>query len=172
MQTTLNYHYLRTYLPVRYSADFQQQQNRREVYNFKDGKCSSELKRELINEIRDAIGYSKYEWIVCFIPASTYQRTMTRYSEILTSIKNEIGVDVTLNAIQVIADKEPGHNGKKESNPASNYSFNNNLYRGKKVLLIDDVITRGTTFKSTAIKLLESGAKDVKGLFIAKTVWN
>lgn len=167
-----NYHYLRSYLPVRFSADYQQQQDRREVYNFKDGRCSSELKKELLSEIRNAIGYTKSEWVVCFIPASSNERTITRYSSILSSIINEIGVDATLNAIRVTVDKEPGHMAGKLNDPSSNFNFNNSLFNGKRVLLIDDVITRGNTFTCTSIRLLRLGAKEVKGLFVAKTVWN
>ena len=46
---------------------------------------------------------------------------------------------------------------------------------GKKVILIDDVITRGRTFTQTASKILANGASCVIGMFVAKTVnpdWN
>ena len=42
-------------------------------------------------------------------------------------------------------------------------------YNGKNVLLFDDVITSGTSFKQVAAKLLETGAKSVTGVFLAKT---
>ena len=41
---------------------------------------------------------------------------------------------------------------------------------GKKVILIDDIITRGTTFNKTADKLESMGAVCVTGLFLAKTI--
>jgi predicted amidophosphoribosyltransferase len=49
------------------------------------------------------------------------------------------------------------------------------LLVGKKVILIDDVITRGRTFTQTASKILANGASSVTGMFVAKTVnpdWN
>lgn len=49
------------------------------------------------------------------------------------------------------------------------------IIQGKKVILIDDVITRGRTFSDTAIKMINKGASSVVGLFVAKTVnpdWN
>jgi predicted amidophosphoribosyltransferase len=49
------------------------------------------------------------------------------------------------------------------------------LFRGKKVILVDDVITRGRTFVQTADKLIANGASSVEGMFVAKTVnpdWN
>lgn len=49
------------------------------------------------------------------------------------------------------------------------------LFRGKKVILVDDVITRGRTFVQIANKLISNGASSVEGLFVAKTInpnWN
>lgn len=47
--------------------------------------------------------------------------------------------------------------------------LNSEQYKGKNVLLFDDVITSGGSFKQVAAKLLETGAKSVIGIFLAKT---
>jgi glutamine phosphoribosylpyrophosphate amidotransferase len=48
--------------------------------------------------------------------------------------------------------------------------FNPEVFKGKKVILIDDVRTRGTTFNMTADKMTGLGAASVFGVFVAQTI--
>lgn len=48
-------------------------------------------------------------------------------------------------------------------------TINSEQYKGKNVLLFDDVITSGSSFKQVSAKLLETGAKSVTGIFLSKT---
>ena len=63
-----------------------------------------------------------------------------------------------------------GHLGGKKTNPADNFSINSSEVSNMNIILIDDVITRGMTFVRTADKLVANGAKQVVGLFLAKTI--
>ena len=49
-------------------------------------------------------------------------------------------------------------------------SFNPERFAGKKVVLVDDVRTRGVTFDRTADKLVDLGARSVYGVFLAQTI--
>jgi predicted amidophosphoribosyltransferase len=75
-----------------------------------------------------------------------------------------------LSAITKSSDSESGYIAGKSGNPTADFVFNPSYFRGKKVILIDDVITRGRTFTDTALKLDINGAMSVVGLFVAKTV--
>ena len=44
------------------------------------------------------------------------------------------------------------------------------MIKGKNIVLIDDIITRGVTFNQVAAKLISLGALSVFGLFLAKTI--
>ena len=44
-----NYYYLKEYLPKRYSADIQQEQDREIVYAFKNGELSESIKKSFRN---------------------------------------------------------------------------------------------------------------------------
>ena len=57
-------------------------------------------------------------------------------------------------------------------NKMENLTFNKKYIRGKHVLLIDDVITTGASLIQIGNKLLELGAMSVRGVFMAKTIWN
>ena len=69
-----------------------------------------------------------------------------------------------------IIDQESGHIAGKKANPASDFSVNREDVTGKNIILIDDIITRGTTFMGTTNKLMANGANLVIGLFLAKTI--
>lgn len=170
-----SYYYLMQYLPTRYEATQNEWNNRREVWNFKDGVCSDRILNEMVKTVNEIVGYAKSNYIICFIPASRSSRTQTRYSSLARKLTERTGVFATLDAVKKNSDSVSGYVAGKSSNPTADFIFNANLLRGKKVILIDDVITRGRTFTQTASKILANGASSVTGMFVAKTVnpdWN
>jgi predicted amidophosphoribosyltransferase len=163
------------YLPTRYEASGNVWSNRRAVWNFKDGICSSSILNDMVEIINRITAGNKSDYIICFIPASTSDRTIKRYSSVASKLTEQSGVQATLSAITRSSDSEAGHIAGKSSNPAAGFVFNSSIFRGKKVILVDDVITRGRTFAQTANKMIANGASSVEGLFVAKTVnpdWN
>jgi ATP-dependent DNA helicase RecQ len=50
------------------------------------------------------------------------------------------------------------------------FIFNPEAFKGKGVILFDDIITSGKTFEQTAQRLLNDGAINVVGLFLGRTV--
>ena len=173
---SFDYFYTREYLPTRYEADDIEWANRHAVWNFKDGNCSPSVLNDLVECIDRIVGNeSTSDYVICFIPASTRSKTMNRYSSVARQLSNRTGVEATLAAITKDLDTESGYISGKSDDPAGAFSFDSDYFRGKKVILIDDVITRGRTFSSTARRLISNGASSVVGLFVAKTVnpdWN
>lgn len=174
-QKSFSYHYMSEYLPVRYEASYEQRMARKTVYDFKDGRASTSLLSMFIREIRNMIGYNNAsDYCICFIPASEHYKTIRRYNNLANRIRTEIGCSCNVDTI-TCPDHESGHIVGKSSNPTAGYQISSNDVSGKKVILIDDVITRGTTFYQTAELLMGARARDVQGLFLAKTVnpdWN
>lgn len=84
-----NYYYLKEYLPKRYSADIQQEQDREIVYAFKNGELSESIKKSFLDKIKEITGNSKSEWVVCFIPGSTEHKTSIRFSKLADAIRKE-----------------------------------------------------------------------------------
>ena len=76
----------------------------------------------------------------------------------------------SISTIQPIHDEVSGFVGGKKRNPAENFRIDKNDVTNQNIILIDDVITRGTTFVRTADKLVENGANQVIGFFLAKTI--
>lgn len=169
---TYNYYYTMDYLPTRYEADRSEWENRRAVWNFKDGKCSTSVLNMLKRYVNRIVGSdSTDDYVICFIPASTRAKTLKRFGRVAKELESQTGVEATLRAITKPVDSASGHVAGKSNNPTAGFSFHSEYFVGKKVILIDDVITRGTTFNDTATKLIRYGAKTVTGLFVAKTVY-
>lgn len=171
VQATNNLEYvnLMEYLPMRYPPTLEEEKNRRIVSNFKRGRCSPELK----NQFTDAIKQLKEErkdvkLRVCFIPAITADKTALRYSQLATAIESETGIPSDYHTILPKRATELMATGKTD--PAEEFLFNKEQIEGKDIILIGDIITTGTNFTKTSLKLTELGAKSVIGLFLAKTI--
>lgn len=157
------------YLPKRYEATQEQKQNRQICYNFKDGYLSETIKNAFLEKIREITGNNTTGWLICFIPASTSAKTERRFSKLAGVIRNE-GYEVELKTVYNKYDTEAGHISGKSGNPIEAFGFNPESVKGKNIILIDDIITRGTTFSQVANKLIGFGALSVSGLFLARTI--
>ena len=164
------------YLPVRYEATTLQKIVRSEIYRFKDGFFSQNIKNELVSHIRSITGDCPSDWVVAFIPASSAERTRTRFYRLSQELSAALpNVRICFNAISNAQDRPSTMVTGKIANPAEFFAVNSNAISGKKVLLIDDVITTGRSFQQTANKVMACGARSVEGLFLAKTInpdWN
>lgn len=168
---TYKYAHLLEYVPVRYSATREQKEDRQTVFDFKDGYCPENIKEKFAALVQAIMTADLYHgWRVCFIPASSSARTIRRYNRLATFIQQHTGCPCDIDTISPIEDMEPGHYGVKPANPASNFKINANDVKGRNIILIDDVITRGYTFVQTANKLIANGANEVVGLFLAETI--
>ena len=164
-----NYQNLKEYLTVRYQANAQQLADRQTCYNFKDGNINDEVKSGFLNKIQEITNGEKTGWAICFIPASTKSKTQTRYKKLAEAIQAS-GYKVAIDAIYNEHDHEAGHLTGKTGNPIEGFGFNTSGIAGKKIIVIDDIITRGKTFQMVAEKLMAMGATTVTGLFLAKTI--
>lgn len=165
-----SYYYTLEYLPTRYVANENEWNNRHAVWDFKDGLCRESITNDMVKIINHISEGHKSEYIICFIPASTSERTTKRYRSVACRLAERTGVNATLSAITKTSNTESGYISGKSGNPTADFTFDTNYFRGKKVILIDDVITRGRTFSDTAVKMISRGADSVTGLFVAKTI--
>lgn len=168
---TYNYQYIMEYLPKRYTATTKQECDRQVIYDFKNGYCNLSLMNNIVEHIKDIKNkMGGNNWRVCFIPASTHLKTACRYQKLAAYIEKETGIACDFHTIMPIIDQESGHIAGKKANPAADFNVKRADVEGKNIILIDDIITRGTTFMGTTNKLMANGANMVIGLFLAKTI--
>lgn len=176
-----HYYYLLNYYPT--TCDFQANEaewaDRWTVWNFKNtpGKTSSiEHKRALdtvIPQIKSKLVATfgreslKYLTLVC-IPASSAMKTQARYEEFSHRLCSETDMINAYEHMQVIASSQEKKFGGSGIS-ANNVSFENSFFRGKYVLLFDDVITKGDSMLRFKRKMEELGAIVVGGFSIGKT---
>ncbi len=178
------YSYLLNYYPTTcdFEASEDEWEDRWTVWNFKNtpGKTSPsdheealetvipQIKSRLISTFGTAL--LKKITLVC-IPASTAAKTKARYDDFSRRICRETGMVNAYDYMQVTsssAEKKFGGSGIS----TNNVSFDANFFRGKYVLLFDDVITKGESMLRFKRKMEELGAIVVGGMSIGKTKHN
>lgn len=163
------FHYMLEYLPKRFQATSNQEEDRQTVYSFKNGRINANILNFFLDKIKSIAGAST-EWTICFMPASTKEKTAIRYAKLAKFLKEQSKCEVNLSAIYNEYDREAGHIAGKCTDPISSFGFSRSEVSGKKIILVDDVFTRGVTYRAAEAKFKQLGAVDVKGLFLAKTI--
>lgn len=109
------------------------------------------------------------EWVLCTIPASTREKQAQRFAKLLKEVTEATGISNGLECIRIRYDRNNSRE-KKDKNTVTNLEFDTGRIRGKSILLIDDITTRGISFLQCAEKLYSCGARFVCGFFMGKTV--
>ena len=177
----LRYNYLFYYYPTTcdFEANEEEWSNRWIVWDFKNtpGKTSASDHQAALDKvipmIKDKLLSTfnekslKYLTLVC-IPASSKEKTQARYEEFSNRICGELGLINAYPHISVIAEKEERRSGGTTID-TNKLSFDEEFFKGKYVLLFDDVITRGDSMRIFKRKMESLGAIVVGGLALGKT---
>ena len=177
----LKYSYLFYYYPTTcdFEATEEEWSNRWLVWDFKNtpGKTSSSDHDKALakiipmvkNKLATTFGADnlKYLTFVC-IPASSQLKTQARYEEFSNRLCEELGMINAYTHITVIKEKEERRSGGTSINTAM-LSFDEDFFKGKYVLLFDDIITRGDSMRTFSRKMQSLGAKVVAGISLGKT---
>lgn len=157
--------------------------NRWRVWNFKndtDKNIESEVHDEVLNELIPRIKqrlietfgekYLQFLTLVC-LPASTKVKNIARYNKFASILCSETGMENGYEHTQVIKDgmskKHPENTTGHSIQPV--IEFNKDFFKGKYVLLFDDVVTKGGTMLRYKKIMKDIGAIVVGGLSLGKT---
>lgn len=177
----LRYNYLLNYYPTTcdFEANEEEWDDRWTVWNFKNtpGKTYEEDHQATLDDVIPRIksklcstfGESslKYLTLVC-IPASSSVKTELRYKEFSERLCEETGMENAYSHLSVTKaseEKKFGGHGIM----TNNISFDEGFFKGKYVLLFDDVITKGESMLRFKMKMEQLGAIVVCGFSIGKT---
>lgn len=108
--------------------------------------------------------------LVC-IPASSEEKTQARYEQFAKDVCKATGMANAYKHIKVEGDRLALHEHRvcKSISRVQVLKFNRNFFNGRKVIIFDDVITRGASFATMVSYLEEMGAQVVGGVFLAAT---
>lgn len=176
-----HYSYLLNYYPTtcNFEASEKEWEDRWTVWNFKNtpGRISPQdhektlnivvekIKRKLIFTFEES--YLKYITFVC-IPASTAAKTKARYEDFSNRLCMETGMSNAYNHMEVLNASDEKKFGGSGIN-TNNVSFDSNYFRGRYVILFDDIITKGESMLRFKRKMEELGAIVLCGISIGKT---
>lgn len=109
-------------------------------------------------------------WAVCYIPASSAEKTRQRFARLDSHVRMRTGIRGGLDWIRVTRDRSPTREGSKQDDTTWNLFFDAEKIRGRRIVLVDDITTRGMSFVQCARKLMDYGAVEVVGFFFGKSV--
>ena len=136
---------------------------------FKDGrgaKFSKLVASSIYNTLAPETNcWSREDTIFIPIPASTSENEDERYIQFCSEIAEYLNIGYGYGAIHNPCKKD----GKVEKAKVDYWSFDPfSCFYSMRVILFDETITTGDTFKRTAEKAIENGAKEVIGIFVGK----
>lgn len=124
------------------------------IWNFKDGINQQFFLDEVKKVFAQEFEHPEEMTLVC-IPASSNYSNNRRYGWFSESLCASLGMHNGFEHIEIVREKEPKHCGGSDS---GEYEIDASFFNGKKVILFDDVVTRGTSMREFAKFLEQAGA--------------
>lgn len=174
----LPYNYLLPYYPTTcdFEATPEEWNDRWLVWNFKNtpGKTTrlqheqalSNLIPRLIRLLQDAFGSKLSQLTLVCIPAASKINNETRFKDFSQRLCEQTDMKNGYGYIEIIKDATPKHLG---GTGVPTLQFDENYFKGKKILLFDDIITKGNSMLRFKQKLESLGATIIAGISIGKT---
>ena len=147
------------------------------VINFKDGQ-KAQLKegaQMVISKLRQWYGDKARELVVVPVPCSSMAQYRFRFSYFCVVVANTLGQanpmqHVTILGKRSAAHRNPAHTIVKDDN--YEVQVDGDFFKGKKVVIVYDIVSSGRTADDFANLLEQAGAEVKGGIFFAKTKIN
>ena len=146
--------------------------DRQMVYNFKDGRSFEAVVQMTAASMQEQYGESCKDIVFVQVPASTSSKNELRYKAFCERVCEQTGAIDGYEHVRVIGGRLAIHENRKmekEIRKVSVIEFDEEWFRGKAVIVFDDVITRGISFGIYANQLESLGANVIEGIFLART---
>ena len=160
------------YLPTKYDASKNEWKVRKLIWDFKDGKRSAKVAQLVAKQIRKQFGSTCDSLTFVCIPASTPEANALRYEEFAEEVCRLTGAQNAYAHIRVEGERLAIHETKcgKSITSAHFIDMDKEFFNGKRVLIFDDVITRGFSYARFACELEYFGAEVLGGYFLGRTL--
>lgn len=161
-----------TYIPVSMQADGKAWGVRKKVWKFKDGDtaAATDTAKWVSMTLDESMPDLEHCTLVC-IPASTEQKTQMRYEQFAAEVCKATQMTNAYKHVKVEGERLAIHEHKlcKTISKVQVLKFDRRFFNGRKVIVFDDVITKGSSFATMVDCLEEMGATVVGGIFLAVT---
>lgn len=133
----------------------------------------------LASKLKETFGESLKRLTFVCVPASTAKITEDRYKNFSEYVCCLTGMTNAYPYIKVVKDKQPGHKNKKDyyvkffdERIVDEIDLDSEFFKGKNVLLFDDVLTLGKAISNLKMYLEVCNANFIAAVTIAKTITN
>ena len=143
------------------------------VINFKDGQ-KAQLKegaQMVINKLRQWYGDKARELVVVPVPCSSMAQYRYRFAYFCVVVANTLGQLNPMQHVTILGKRTAAHRNPAHTVQEDNYQVQIDaaFFKGKKVVVVDDIVSSGRTADNFAKLLEEAGAEVKGGIFFAKT---
>lgn len=150
-----------------------QRANNRFVYDFKAGdKMAAQLCGEwLVRYLTSQYGNLLKDFVVVFAPCSTQWKYNKRFGY-LAAMLSASGIMTANEHVHIYGERKPCHNGGSHfvNEQLYHVAIDGDFFKGKQVILFDDLLTSGQTIEDFRAKLEQAGAYVEREIFLARTV--
>ena len=151
----------------------QQSVNNRFVYDFKAGdRAAAQLCAQwLVRYLTSQYGTLLKDFVVVFAPCSSQAKYNNRFGY-LAALLNASGITTANEHMSIFGERKPIHNGGAHfvAEDVYHVSLDGSYFKGKNVILFDDLLTSGKTIEAFRAKLEQAGAYVEREIFLARTV--
>lgn len=160
------------YLPTKYEANKQEWKIRKMIWDFKDGKRSLVVAELVAKKIRQQFGAETGSVVLACIPASSEAANTARYEQFANEVCRLAGTVNAFAAITIEGERLAIHEykGSKVVSNVQVINFDKSFFKGKKVLIFDDILTQGFSYARFACALEGYGAEVLGGYFLGRTL--
>lgn len=163
------------YYPVRIkNVGEEQKAARQTIWDFKDGRAYEEVAQMTANRLKEQFGKKLEDIVFVCVPASSAEKNELRYKKFSERVCELTDATNGYPYIQVLENRLAVHEhrkNEKEVRETNVVNFDMLFFNGKKVLLFDDIVTKGISYATIANQLEQFGAEVLGGFFLGKTFY-
>ena len=145
--------------------------DRQLVYDFKDGRSHEAVAQMTAARMIEKHGNGCSQLVFIPVPASSVRKNEIRYMDFCKRVCELTGAINGYDHVRVCGERLAIHENRKDEKEIRKVSiieFDEEWFRGKAVIVFDDVITRGISFGMYANQLESFGANVIEGIFLAR----
>ena len=161
--------YLYPYLPKDRQLLEEDRMIGEKLYNFKRGEYVPGLENEIC-ALFERLGLEKGGYTLLCMPASNWERTEIRYRRLSSDLSTRMNWTDGFGTLIPVS-REPVHlTGRRRPMGTEDFMLDKRMLKGKKILLLDDLLTTGMTVLSVASLLRDAGLTPVAAVFVGRTI--
>lgn len=163
------------YLPMQYkNASARDWQIRHLVWDFKDGRAYESVAEITASALVRFFGKETRNIVFACVPASSAAKNEKRYRKFAEKVCGLSGAINAYDHIRIEGNRLGVHErfDEKSIRNVQVIDFDKEFFNGKKVLVFDDVLTKGFSYARFALQLEKFGAEILGGFFLGKTIFH